>query len=302
MRQFSKVRRRPISKRDRDKAITELRGCIRHVPFCAPIASKDEVDKAPPHYANDCDKENALIQAMSQTDRGLAELRANAAKGNRLAMGSLLRMIGDHVQWLDGLSYRKEQFLQSYARKAVEWPMMVSLRPRRMKEVAAHLERLEVGKTSAIASGRGARWGTGWGGKMPSATLYALVMVETIHANQWQVRFSQMVWRCRREPLKGVWEKIPRWAKDCLTLPPLSKKTSDEWFKVGWMALLEYTNGKPESIPELRVIGEHRKRHSVQTGQQRAITPRTAEVNIRNGISERIRDAMRSLARELPQN
>ncbi len=277
---------------------------MHHTPFPDFVACKDEKDAPPPQYQNDNHKEWALVDAIGKANIAIQELKANAAAGDRLAMGALTGFIEELVQWLEDLSYRQETFLQSYARKSACWPMLVALRPQRMKEIQNHLKRLGVGTESEIATGENARWGVakhkGQSDKgYSTATMYALAIVNTIHCNRARLPIAQIL---NGRELSADWQKIPQWAKDCLTLPPLTKDTASKWFAIGWQAILEKTNSHPEDVSELRVLGEHRAKKSERSGQQKKTTPRTAAVNIQDGIKKRISGALKSLAPKLPPN
>lgn len=86
------------------------------------------------------------------------------------------------------------------------------------------------------------------------------------------------------------------WLKQVMSLVRLSRSNADEWAETIWQNILNTHDGKPETNPELRGIGEYRKRHSEYQEQQKTATPRTAAANIRAGIKERIFKAVHILA------
>jgi hypothetical protein len=93
----------------------------------------------------------------------------------------------------------------------------------------------------------------------------------------------------------GVWRE---WQLQVLGLgtSPFNSKNAPAWAKIIWKGIMLRTDGRPESVPELRELGQRRAEHSVQTGAQRKATPKTAASNIRDGIRTRITDAVRKLA------
>lgn len=276
------------------ETVEHLREMMHHCRFPDFVAWKDKKDAPLPPYQSAAHKEQAFNEAVSHAHEAIAELKANTATCDRKAMDALVGIIGQLVDWLEEFSYRQESFVQSYARKSARWPVMASLHSQHAKWNRAYLKRLGVGTESEIATHEGKRWGIGRGGELSTATRYALAIEDTIQCNKLYVRHAKL-W-AEHEELRADWEKIPQWAKACLTLKPLTKDTAAKWFEIGWQAILEYTNDKPEDVPELRALGAYRTKHSEHTGQQKTVTPRTADVNIRAGIKERIEQALLSLA------
>jgi hypothetical protein len=312
---------------------TSGKGYTYHVPFPDFMAWKDEKDASPPEHFRAYRKfqlarlagqrsgagwqgrspqEIVIGMDTSAATHAIQALRADAATGNRQAMDALVGITVELVRWLERLSHRQETFIHSYARRAAEWPMMVSLHPQRVKDIRADLKRLELGAESGLAIGK--RWGVSWDGTWSTATKYALTMVETIEANQRllaeQERQSKAYPVCRFEWRKRL-RTIPQWVKNCCKLPALSRgSAADAWFEIGWQALLEKTNGHPQDVPELCVLGKHREgkyaRHykaavagrvrNAEILTRKTSPTRTAATDIRQGIKERIYQAMQSLA------
>ena len=82
-----------------------------------------------------------------------------------------------------------------------------------------------------------------------------------------------------------------------MALPELTQASADIWATAIWKSVLRTSNGKPEDNPDLRKIGEYRKRHSEHIGQQKKVTQKTEKANIRDGIRDRIFKAVRAIAR-----
>jgi len=293
---------------------------MRHGSFPDIVACKDQQDTPPPKYPSDFDKERSLLKASIKVHKGLKELQTHAAAGDRLAMGMLLGHVEELVQWLEDVSYRREAFLQSYARESACWPMLVALRPKRMREIRAHLKRLGVATQSEIRADEKAQWGIarskGQEGKgyrtsgYATATVYALAARDMIRGERDRMGFAKILSR-GKPGLRAIWNRLPKWQRDCATVKPLNQDP-DAWAQIGWQALLEKTNDNPSSIPELKHIGDHRaakyarhyKKNVVSNPRKREILTRTkspdrtATYHINEGIKERFFDAVRHLARK----
>jgi len=215
----------------------------------------------------------------------LSLLHEFAVEGDAAALGELSEMLGDAIQHLNDLP---PEFVRQVSRHRMHWPVLAGQHPLQNKGVQRELAALQVGEATEWR--KHARWGVGWGGRMNTASKEAICLVGLLQANAARGREVSKI-------SKADWQNWPRWAKACRTLPPLAKDTADKWFAVGWQAILDETNGRPETIPALFEIGSHRAEHSKRTGQQNKTTPRTAAANIREGIKERIRQAIHSMAR-----
>jgi hypothetical protein len=264
---------------------------MHHIPW---VMEKSEhtKDKAPPKYPDAKAKEKALINAVGNAE-GIEELQANAAAGDEDAMRMLVTFLHEVVDWLTGVSCRQPELVAKIASQRFAWPVLLARHPGFARETNGFLKRIQLGEACPYYS-KSNQWGIGWGGKISVATLWAEGIHATIEANRSHLRIAKRLGR--NNELKAEWKKIPQWAKDCLTLKPLTRDTAPQWFEVGWQAILDETNGKPESVPELRALGEHRAQHSEHSGQQKRTTPRTAAVNIRARIKERIAQALHGLA------
>ena len=83
-------------------------------------------------------------------------------------------------------------------------------------------------------------------------------------------------------------------------LKPFSKTTWTDWFDLGWAIVLEENKGHPEANPELRPLGLYREKHSLLEAQQKTVTHKTRESNIRDGIKEKVQQAFEQLAKAAP--
>ena len=79
-----------------------------------------------------------------------------------------------------------------------------------------------------------------------------------------------------------------------------SGTTWTDWFDLGWAIVLEESKGHPEANPQLRPLGLYREKHSLLEGQQKTVTHKTRESNIRDGIKEKVQQAFEQLAKAAP--
>jgi hypothetical protein len=94
------------------------------------------------------------------------------------------------------------------------------------------------------------------------------------------------------------------WLKEnqtILGLPILTQGTRNQWFEIGWDALLYFSGEHPEKDGYLRQIGSHYGQHSKNVGAQKKVTPATREANIRVGIRKQVWQSFQSITRHLPQ-
>jgi hypothetical protein len=225
----------------------------------------------------------------------LSLLHEFAALGDAEALSEISEMLATAVGNLNDLP---PEFLRPVARQRFQWPVIAGQHPLQQKQVAKDLAAFQVGEATGWR--RNARWGTGWGGKVSAASGEAICLLEILKANA----------ALGRRVTKHDWQNWPAWAKKCRTLPPLTKATAPQWFKIGWQAILDETNGKPESVPELAALvestraGKYARRYvKAQAGRTRAEvlhrkeSPKaTAAADARARIKERIAQAVESLA------
>ena len=144
----------------------------------------------------------------------------------------------------------------------------------------------------------------------PDAPVNKLVMscIERISDKQYAVRHEFLLHHLKAEldgkpvpsPEIFIQESINRlktpWVKKMMSLSRLSLATADDWAETIWENILRTHNGTPEKHPELYKIGKYRARHSEHIGQQEHATQGPIDVNIRDGIKERVFKAVRALA------
>jgi len=202
------------------------------------------------------------------------------------------------VTWLESYSGRNKGNLKAIASLAPVWPVMMARCSRRAKAAVEYLKRIELGTKAQISLSP--KWGNSWrkGDRDDGAvaTHYARGIRIAVHnARQFFQSYDKKLET--NGPLsRAAWEKIPQWVKDAGRLPPLTKASAPRWFEIGWQLLVEKHNGHPEQDENLGKLGSFRKLHSKHIGQQKTVTARTAASNIRDGVKNRIREALISLA------
>jgi hypothetical protein len=259
-----------------------------------PAGAAEVKNQEPPRFDNPADKGRAILYMSYSAGRRLEELRPYVADGNQLATVSFVLLLAENVAWLESYSVRDKGNLKATANRAPVWPVIMARCPRRTKAAAEYLKRIELGTKAQISSSP--KWGTSWGNEGAVATHYAMGI--RLAVGNARTFFQSYDKRLETDgPLfRAAWEKVPQWIKDAGKLAPLTKDSAPRWFEIGWHLLVEKHNGHPESDPTLGKLGSFRKLHSEHVGQQKTVTARTAESNIRDGIKQRIADALVSLA------
>lgn len=190
------------------------------------------------------------------------------------------------------LAQQRPDLFRPIARKYWQWPALVSEHPDCLAKDSKHprylerlLQLLEVGQDSPLNVSRKIKWSLN---RRP-ASFTAHQMLEWVDQ---QIQWVAWLRRVNAEP-KNI--RGPEWLKR-QKLPSLLENRK-AWFDVGWGALKAAHGGHPEKDNTLRPLGEHRGKHSQYTGAQRAVTPRTKEANIRDGIREALWRAFRNQLR-----
>ncbi len=187
--------------------------------------------------------------------------RSSLQPPDALAGAGLLREVSQAVAALESLAQRQPELWTRFARRSVQWPMLVTLNPRITQSQKEVLRSLELGRDPPLSINPKSRTST-----EDAATRYALSIIMTLQDN------------------RDSWASLtrgtaPPWVKAAATLPPFDKRTWHSWWLVGKQAFLE-TERHPEDIGELNKLA-----HAKTTpGEKRAL------------ILERIARAMRSLA------
>jgi hypothetical protein len=177
-------------------------------------------------------------------DRALAG-DANAAEG-------LAFIASITAKQLEDLANTRPALFENFVSGCSAWPVLFSLHPGRASQCRDLLRRLGVGTRSEIeASSR-----AGWHPKV-EANRYALALRDTLTANAILVTQLETALRALRgnaeakAKVKAILRNFPSWARECPKLPPLSKATASDWWKLGKQALQE-TFPDPQKVEPLR--------------------------------------------------
>jgi len=225
----------------------------------------------------------------------LGELDARAQANQQEAAEQLLHLVTDFVVALDQLAHQNPELLRPLVKANLGWPCVLSAKRESVTDGLAIVKLLGVGEEADFGISAKKRWQV-FGSTR--ANEVAVDIVCTIKANQkWLAYRKGFIHERKNIPCHMEFPSPPKWVLDCAALPPFSKASAVQWFEIGWQAILEATNGQPENDARLREIGKYRERHSIQQGHQKSLTSHTADVNIRDGIRTRIRDALARIAR-----
>jgi hypothetical protein len=215
--------------------------------------------------------------------RHLSHLELLAGQGESEALEAYARATRHTVQTLESLQKKWTEPLRKVARSQPNWPVLADAGDH--QEINQVLSALEVGRELPFSPEAIAQL-------KPKAHKKAvrLAMELAVRLEEWRTRAPASIYWYRR--------MIPptRAESRAAHLAPFCEQSWPSWFELGWEIVLEENRGNPERNPELRPLGLHREKHSVQQSQQKTLTARTAESNIRDGIRDRLRKAMKLMA------
>ena len=263
-----------------------------------PTGAVEVRDPEPPRFNNPEEKGRAILQTSYLAGRLLEELQHHVADGNLLATVKFVILLEANVTWLESYSVRDKGNLKAIASLAQVWPVMMERCSRRTKAGVEYLKKIEQGTKAQISLSP--KWGNSHrkGGRDDGAvaTHYAMGIRIAVHSARTFFQSYDKKLETNGPLSRAAWENIPQWIKDAGKLAPLTKESAPQWFEIGWQLLVEKHNGHPENDEQLRKLGSFRRLHSVRQEQQKNITALTAQSNIYDGIKQRIREALISLA------
>ena len=243
---------------------------------------------------------DAILQIVGLIQKG----PASGDRSSGSAAWSLHRLTYLAVDQLGLLAGQKEGLLRPIAETSMVWPAFIS--PHRDFAVANKrlLETLKVGNRSLLKivpkNGQKKQWSLS-----TPATKIASVLVREIEG--WRCYYRAKA-RDAADPalariaavhgLPKAWKPSPMdvFAGDFMALDNFNDLTAKAWFELGWKLILRQTGGHPERFSNLREMGERRRQHSNEIGQQDKVTPATGDCNVRDGIRDRLQKAFRVIA------
>jgi hypothetical protein len=216
---------------------------------------------------------------------GLGHLKNLASNGDQRALASLADLAAGATEALNQISRGAPERVRPIARRRFLWPLLKARKERFGDDHKSLLRQIQLGNElpfSCEALGRIRR------SNITSRTAMMLL--------------------CRLDayrPKLNTWAgfiRQPRleWEKMATHLAPFSAAMWSDWFEAAWKALLDDHDGKPEADPELRRLGLYRENHSAERygGAQKTVTNKTRESNIRDGIREKLRKAVKRLSEQ----
>lgn len=199
---------------------------------------------------------------------------------------------------------RKPDLIRNFARKKMVFPVNWPLLKGEQKQISEMINNLGIGTNAIFRLHRRKHFDPNT--PVNKIALFYMNYIHQLQHETWMKFNSQhfmadFYGKKRVPPIEDyIRRKIARvkdpWLKQVMSLETLSRANADDWAKAIWQKILQENTGKPETKPELRVIGKFRELHSEKKGHQYKATPRTAAANIRDGIRERIFKAVRAMA------
>lgn len=171
------------------------------------------------------------------------------------------------------------------AREEHLWPLMLGNRKRQKEGAADFLKELE------LASRHNAR-----ALNLETAVNdYAAQLVDYVDRLRRIEVLEKSNTQIRAVPLMPVPDKL--FAR-IQAMEPLNESNVDTWFNVAWDVLLHFTGGEPETFYVLEELGEYQVRAAKDLAQ-RPRSVETDERSARSGIKRRIKQSVRTLAKNL---
>jgi hypothetical protein len=235
-----------------------------------------------------------------QIQKAIDELAARAAAGEADAVEPLYELAVSATTQLGNLARRAPELVRPIAVGWPVFPVVSSPKDERTRSAKKLLASLGVANGLGREYSPKSRWSL-----ENTPTQYAVAMQFTIHFNRrlFQLQRSELS-ADEREQLDretarfpGVYRRaivFPAWVERAARLPEFNRDSAAEWFEVGWLALMEKTDNHPENVKELRLLGQYRAKHT-STAKRGS---KTEASNIRDGIKEKIKRAMVTVAPE----
>jgi hypothetical protein len=202
-----------------------------------------------------------------------------ARRRDKVAAKYLVEMALKMCEGLEELERFTPGIFDGIERKAISWPMAVAPGPANIREIQRRLAKLEVASEAPLRlDAKGKQ--PDYFGKNPYRLLLRLFRyIEEIR----ELRQIQS----QARSLEGQ----PNWFKGIINLEDLNQRTAPAWFDVMWVILVEGTEGKPESRPELKALGVGREYDREFYGGHANPPEATRLASIRNGIKSQLKRA-----------
>jgi hypothetical protein len=224
-------------------------------------------------------RDYATEAAAYHAQLGLKHLQVLADAGNRKALAAIVELAVNATRITSEFSRLKPKVLRPIAEHCFLWPFLRARRERFGDNHKLLVKEIGLGEKvlfseEALARIRGNKASFG-------IALLLLCRIEDYRRPLFHFgRASESAWQIAAAKLK-----------------PLSVRNWKRWFEVAWELLLAEHSGHPEKVPRLRKLGEYRSNHSVKEAAQTEVTAKTREANIRDGIREKLQNAVKRIAR-----
>jgi hypothetical protein len=219
----------------------------------------------------------------------LADLALLAQQGDKKALEAYARIARTMVNGLNRQPKSSNRQLRSLASRCLNWPVLMGPSSLFSDDFKAILRDLAVGTRLPFSRDAIERLK-----RKPHKQVLRLAMGLACRLEQWRTR----------EPHSIVWYQPmspPTQAERRASgLKPFSRETWIEWCDLAWEVIMEENQDHPEANCELRGLGLYREKHSVREAQQTALSRKTGESNIRDGIKAKLRQAFAQLAKDAP--
>jgi len=183
-----------------------------------------------------------------------------AENGDPLAIRVLVFIASKSTDLLETLAWKNPSLVEDIASKMWKWPANISKKGFVAKDHACLMKRINLGeKCKSKANAQPSK----------ESTQVAMQLKHWLNVN--------------REDIEEV-----------CGLTPLTKDNWGKWFEVAWDRVMAWKNGKPESDPFLRRIGEHQ-------GKQKTISAglKNPKASIESNIRDRIKGAVEASFRTI---
>lgn len=225
-------------------------------------------------------RDYAVEVAARKAYEGLSDLQYLVSRKDQRALASIADIATDATGTLSELSRQAVERVRPIAQHRFFWPFLKASKERFGDEHKHIVKEIQLGDAVPFSKDALAR----------------------VRENNITVRVA-MTYLCRLENCRktpswfALYQKT-EWERLARNLKPFSANTWPKWFEVAWQAVLADCDGHPERDIELGKIGQYRAEHSTEKyeGTQAVATAKTRDSNIRDGISEKLRKAIKRLA------
>ncbi len=225
------------------------------------------------------------VEASRETVKeALGHLKSLALKGNVEGLAALAEVATSATTTLSTLAVEQPALVSKVARSSFLWPFLKARKEPFGDNHKRIVKEIELGCDAPFSE----------------------AAISRIHSDKLSVK-TAMPLLCRLETYRSknpAMERmlcdsgaLPEWKDRAMRLEKFSEFSWQEWFEVGWCTLLADYNGHPENSPSLSKIGQYRANHSNSEGAQKTVTEKTRISNIRDGIKDQLRKAVKRLAK-----